>query len=279
MLKLAILADIHANFPALEAVLEDIQSWGPDRVIAAGDIINRGPRPMDCLELIDDKVQSDGWTILRGNHEEYVLYHEQPDASKNGPEFEVHLASFWTYKKLTAAMPMLHNLPLTYSLPDPNGEEVRITHASMGGIRDGIYPSMSDEKLRCKIGDPPVLFCVGHTHIPLVRRLEGTLVVNVGSAGLPFDSDTRPSYAQLTWRCGIWEAEIVRIQYDFQQAEDDFFTSGYLEEAGPLAFLVLLELRQARSYLYQWAHYYQQQVLAGDISMEQSVKDYLVHHP
>jgi predicted phosphodiesterase len=278
VLKLAILADVHANLPALQAVLEDINSWKPDQVIAAGDIINRGPRPLECLELIDAKVQSNAWTILRGNHEEYVLYHEQTDAPKSGPAFEVHLASFWTYKKLAAALPMLRSLPLTLSLTDPDQEEVRVTHASMGGIRDGIYPHMSDDRLRTKIGNPPVLFCVGHTHVPLVRRIDRTLVVNVGSAGLPFDGDTQPSYARLTWQRGFWDAEIVRVRYDIQQAERDFFTTGYLDEAGPLARLVLVELRQARSQLYQWAVYYQERVLAGELSMDQAVKEFLHQH-
>jgi len=274
-LKLAILADIHSNLPALQAIIKDIQSWGPDRVIVAGDIINRGPSPVECLQLIRTMIESDDWVALRGNHEDYVLFHEIPDAPRSGPKFIVHLASFWTYEKLKATISMLQNLPGIYSLLDPEGQEVRITHASMGGIRDGIFPFMSDEKLRRKIGDPPILFCVGHTHIPLVRRLEDTLVVNVGSAGLPFDGDTHPSYAQLYWHKGNWEADIVRVDYDYQQAESDFFTTGYLEEAGPLAQLVLLELRQARSHLYQWAQHFQEQVLSGHISIESSVDKFL----
>jgi predicted phosphodiesterase len=277
-LKLAILADVHANLHALQAIIEDVQSWGPDHVIVAGDIVNRGPRPLECLELIHNKVQADGWIILRGNHEEYVLNHEKPEAPRSGPAFDVHLASYWTYMKLSKAMPLLGRLPLIYSLPDPAGEEVRITHASMGGIRDGIFPGMSDERLRSKIGDPPVLFCVGHTHVPLIRRLDGTLIVNVGSAGLPFDGDTHPGYAQLTWRNGFWDADIVRIGYDIHETERDFFTTGYIDEAGPLAHLVLLELRHARSLLYHWAVYYQDPVTAGKITMNQSVDEFLSNY-
>ncbi len=116
------------------------------------------------------------------------------------------------------------------------------------------------------------LFAVGHTHRPLVRPLNGTLVVNAGSAGLPFDLDTRPSYARLEYRRGGWQTQIVRVDYDMQRAEQDFFSTGYLEGGGPLIRLVLIELQQARSQLFQWTKRYQARVLHGELSMEKSVQ-------
>lgn len=277
-MKIAVFADVHANLSALQAVVNDIKSWSPDCVFVAGDIVNRGPKPEECLQLINEYVKLYGWSLLYGNHEEYVLQHAKPDAPRSGPEFDVHLASYWTYKKIIDYIHMLQALPRTIQITDPQGEEVRITHASMGGIRDGIYPGMSDDKLRRKIGDHAALFCVGHTHIPLVRRVDDTLVVNVGSAGLPFDGDINVSYARLTYLNGIWDAQIIRLSYDINHAERDFFESGYLDEAGPLSRLVLLELRHARSQLYQWAAQYQELALAGDITMEQSVEEYIRYH-
>lgn len=274
-MKLAVLADVHANLYALRSVVEDVEKWSPDHVIVAGDMLNRGPRPLECLQLIDAYAESEGWSLLRGNHEEYVLKQGEPDTPKSGPAFEVHLASYWTYKKIAEDVSLLHSLPLAISLEDPNGEEVRVTHASMMGIRDGIYPGMSDGVIRKRIGAPPRLFCVGHTHIPLVRHVDNTLVVNVGSAGLPFDGDLRLSYARLIWHMGVWEAEIVRLHYDIDSANRDFYETGYVSHAGPLIRLVLLELQQARSHLYQWGARYQDLVLNGELTMEQSVDDYI----
>jgi diadenosine tetraphosphatase ApaH/serine/threonine PP2A family protein phosphatase len=119
------------------------------------------------------------------------------------------------------------------------------------------------------------VFGVGHTHQALIRRLNGTLVVNAGSVGLPFDGDTRTGYAQLTWQRGAWQAEIVRLPYDLARAERDFYESGYLEEAGPLVQLVQIELRQAHSQLGHWADRYQARALNGEITMEDSVRQYL----
>ena len=51
----------------------------------------------------------------------------------------------------------------------------------------------------------------------------GRLVVNAGAVGLPFDGDTRASYAQLTWQCGAWHADVIRLDYDRRQAGRDFY--------------------------------------------------------
>ena len=73
-MKLAVLSDIHANYVALEAVTDHIESWGPDFVVVAGDIVNRGPRSGDCLDFLLEKQRTSGWEIIRGNHEDYVIY-------------------------------------------------------------------------------------------------------------------------------------------------------------------------------------------------------------
>ncbi len=274
-MKLAILADIHANLTALQAVTAHIEAWRPDTVIVAGDVVNRGPRPLECLQLVQEKQHTAGWLVVRGNHEDYVLKQTKPDAPRRGPQFEIHRHSFWTYQQLNGNAPALAVMPLQQRLSAPDGSEVRVTHGSMLGNRDGIYPETADADLRQKIEPAATLFCVGHTHRPLVRSIDETLVVNVGSAGLPFDGDPRPSYAQLEWRRGRWQAKIMRLNYDRQQAERDFFETGFMEGSGPLAYLILNELRSAQSRLYQWTELYQPLVLAGEMTMEESVREFL----
>jgi len=275
-MKLAILADIHANYPALQTVAAHIDAWKPDRVVVAGDVVNRGPRPLECLRFVQDKQRASGWLAVRGNHEEYVISHAQPDAPRSGPQFEIHRGSFWTYQRLAGDVSALEAMPFQLSLSAPDEGEVRVTHASMLGTREGIYTRTPDEELGRKIGQPaPALFCVGHTHIPLVRSLNGTLVVNVGAVGLPFDGDTRASYAQLTWQRNEWHAEIVRLGYDRRQAERDFEETGFIEEASAFAQLVLVELRVARSQIFEWMRRFEARVLAGEITMQESVEEFL----
>jgi len=285
-MRIAVFADVHANLVALQTIVEHIEAWRPDIVIAAGDIINRGPRPAECLALVQGKQRAAGWLTIRGNHEDYVLTQASLDAPRAGPAADVHQPSIWTLNKLGTGVSSLEEMPFQQDISDPDNRLVRIVHASMLGNRVGIYPETTDEELASKIGvcpeqagcsdqQLPVLFCVGHTHRPLIRVLNGILVVNAGSAGLSFDGDHRAAYAQLTYRRGVWQAKIIRISFDLHASEQDFYNSGYLTEAGPIIRLVLFELQHARSMLYGWAMRYQERALAGEISVEQSVHEYL----
>jgi len=205
-----------------------------------------------------------------------VLVHDGPDAPQGGPEFEIYRNSYWTYHQMEGKIDRLKDMPFQVSLTDPDGREIRIVHASMRGNRIGIYPETPAPLLGQLIAPPPAVICVGHTHRPLVRHLDGTLVVNAGSVGMPFDGDPRAAYAQLIWQRGEWQAEIVRLAYDQEQTTEQFYASGFIPNAGPLAEIMLLEFRQARSYIHQWLSYYEPMVLSGELTMEESVRGYLL---
>jgi hypothetical protein len=154
----------------------------------------------------------------------------------------------------------------------------------MLGTRDGIYPETSPENLRHKIigenslkntSDLPSVFCVAHTHRPFIKTYENTMIINVGSIGLPFDGDSRLAYAQLYWDKRNWSSQIIRLDYDISEAENNFQKSGYLAEAGPLVKIVQKELQISRSLLYYWASKYQDKVLNGNIIIENSVDNFL----
>jgi predicted phosphodiesterase len=270
-MKIAILADIHANLTALQIVTGHLEAWGPDQIVMAGDVVNRGPWPAQCLQFVLQKQEVAGWHLVRGNHEDYVLENTRPDAPKSGPRLEVYRNSFWTLGQLNGQVKNLEAMPFQVCLTGPDGWEVRIVHASMKSNQTGIYPDMTDEALRPLIRPAPAVFCVGHTHRPLIRRVDKTLVVNVGSVGMSFDGDRRAAYAQLTWENGRWQAKIIRLAYDWNAVEREFFDSGFMKGAGELARIMLVEFKQARPYLHQWIRQYEARVLAGELSLAESV--------
>jgi hypothetical protein len=158
----------------------------------------------------------------------------------------------------------------------PDGRELRAVHAAMGDNRVGIYPETPDAEIRAHIAPPPTIFVTAHTHRPLMRQIDETLVVNIGSVGSPFDEDKRLAYGRFTWTAAHgWQSEITRLNYDWQQTERDYVSSGFLEYGGPLAQIMLVEHRKSRGLIFRWASRYQAAVLKGEMTLAESVRGVL----
>ncbi|MCS6770474.1 MAG: metallophosphatase family protein [Kiritimatiellae bacterium] len=271
-MRLAVLSDIHGNFIALRAVLDAIDRDNPDRVIIAGDVINRGPRSRECLACVLDRIERDCWLCIKGNHEDYVLMAAAQDPAMMQPWQRAALAhTFWTADRVRDLLPTVAALPDQISLWGPDGSEVRFVHASMRGNREGLYHHMDEAALIERTSPPADVLVAGHTHIPFSRRVDGRLIVNAGAAGLPFDGDFRPSYAILEWTPRGWTTHIRRITYDRAAAERDMVDSGFLDGGGPMARLILEELRSARPLLARWQRDFEPRVCAGLMTVEDSV--------
>ena len=271
-MKIAALADLHANLPALERVIADLHQWRPDLVLVAGDIVNRGPSPVRCLELVRRYRNDARWRVIRGNHEDYVL--ELATRPVSSLEREVHRHTVWTSERLGDRVSDLERLPDGMSLRI-DGAEVRMVHASMLGNRVGVFPGMRKPELRHRMSPLPSLLCVGHTHRPMRAEVDGALVVNVGSVGMPFDGDARVSYVRITRHRQSWSTRFIRLEYDRDAARSAFEDEGFMEGAGPIARLVRWEFDQARPCLFDWTNRFQAHVLAGELSMEDAVNRFL----
>lgn len=270
-MKIAILSDIHGNLPALEAVAADIERWQPDVVLVNGDSVNRGPDSPGCWQF----VQQRGWAHTRGNHEEYMI--ERLDA--NYPQDKRYVPLFWmsswTFRQFNGEVAALQSLPEGVSRFAPDGSECRLRHASMRGNTDNVTAVSPFDTIRAQIAPPPAVFATAHTHHPFVRVVDQTIVVNSGSVGSPSDGDVRPSYARIHWQDGVWSAEIARVPYDREQALDAFRHSGFMEGAGPMAWLVYHEWRAAEIFVTPWRQQYEAAVLDGQIDMETAVAEFL----
>ncbi|MBK8430784.1 MAG: metallophosphoesterase [Chloroflexi bacterium] len=279
-MKIAVLSDIHGNLPALEAVTADIAAWQPDVVVVNGDVINRGPSNLACLQWVLRHQREAGWVLLRGNHEDYVLTSADPTIPRTGPKFELRQFSEWTYQQVgTELMQELAAMPDRFGWRAPDGSTFLAMHGTVQGNRVGIYPQTTDEEIRPLIAPAPSLFVTAHTHRALIRQVGHTTVVNIGSAGLPFDENQQVGYGRFTWTASAgWQAEVRRLDYDRQRAELDMVTTGFLDEAGPFAPLVLVELRLALGLIGRWAKQYEADFLQGEFGLAESVGWYLAEH-
>ena len=65
-MRVAVFSDVQANIQAMEVVTDDIQRWGPDLVIMAGDLVNRGPSNLECVQLFHRLRSERGWLPVQG---------------------------------------------------------------------------------------------------------------------------------------------------------------------------------------------------------------------
>ena len=210
---IALISDLHANLPALTAVLADIDRLGKvERVYCLGDVIGYGPQPVECLELAASRCK----LILMGNHEHAVLY------GAYGFHPAAKRAVDWTREVLTRVTPaarrkalwgLIENLPIRHEFDD-----VLLVHGSPrdpvmeyvleSDLWEGADPGKMDEIF----GAFARLCFVGHTHRPGVFTEDrcflpatelangydvsdgGRYLINVGSVGQPRDRDPRACY-------------------------------------------------------------------------------------
>lgn len=275
-MKIAILSDIHGNWPALEAAAADIDTWRPDTVLVNGDVVNDGPSNVACWRYVAHRRQADGWRVLRGNHEEYVTEWRDPATPRHGPAYELIRVSRWTYEQFNGQVDDLANLPERWDWTAPDGSTLAAMHGTLLGNRAGVYPFTTDETVRQRIDTGAAVFVTAHTHVPHVRQLDQTLVVNVGSVGIPGDGDGRAAYGRLTWTRGRgWRADIRRVAYDRAAAERDYFASGFMDGVGPEAELSLVQFRMTADVRTRWSANYRERILRGELTVAQSVDEWL----
>lgn len=276
-MKIAVLSDVHGNIPALSAVLEDLTGWGPDQVIVNGDLINRGP----CSAAVMDMLSELPWAsvMLQGNHEAFVLDCAGRPLDETHPAADLERFSHWTARQIGDRIDIVRRWGDHVDVSDQEaGASLHVTHGSRLGNRAGLKPEATDQELRHKIGDPRDLFVGSHTHRPMVRRVDESLVVNTGSVGQPFDGDPRAAYGRFWYSASRWHVRIARVAYDKQRADLDFDSSGFLHQCGPLARLIRIEHARNQMHVGHWMGRYLPAVKAGQVSVAGAVDEYVSQH-
>jgi predicted phosphodiesterase len=236
--RLAIVSDIHANLPALEAVLADAQSAGVDELWCLGDVVGYGAHPDECTSLIAERCS----LCLVGNHDLAVL--GELDDSAFSPAAAA--AVRWTRETARPeTIEFLRGLE-----PAEESREVALYHASP---RDPVweYVLWPDQAAECIAVQAARVSLVGHSHVALFfvmaeggnrrppgqsielddvakgaqasagTRLdlsEGRWLINPGSVGQPRDGDPRAAWLELD--TDAWEATYHRVEYEIDRAAD-----------------------------------------------------------
>ncbi|MDP3545063.1 MAG: metallophosphoesterase family protein [Phreatobacter sp.] len=228
-MRLAVIADIHGNLLALDAVLADIAARGIDRIVNLGDCVSGPLWPAETAA----RLMALNLPTVRGNHDRWVV-----EAQGEGLSFSDRLAREQldaTQRHWLAALPMHHDL-------DCDGLSIRLFHATPAD--DNRY--LTEDKLGGRlvqsdaatisarlgeVGDARLVLC-GHSHLPRLLVLGGVTVVNPGSVGQPAYSDPTPPdahvseagspharYAIVTVRArAVASVDFVAVAYDWEAA-------------------------------------------------------------
>jgi putative phosphoesterase len=212
--RVAIITDLHANVPALEAALRRIEGIGVHDVYCGGDLVGYGPRPNEICQMIE----GGGIPTIYGNYD-YAIARDLDDCGCFYPtpkDREIGQGSVaWTLEHTNARSKVfMRDLPFDLRL-ELAGKRVRLVHGSPRKVNEYLLEDRaagSFERI-AKLADCDVLL-FGHTHKPWVREYGGVLFVNCGSVGKPKDGDPRGSFAVLAESDGGVSVSIERVEYD-----------------------------------------------------------------
>ncbi len=227
-MKYAILADIHSNLEALQAVLEDAGGKDVSGYVCLGDVVGYNANPVECLNIIRDL----GCPVVRGNHDHYCAY----DDNLEGFHPVAADVVDWTRKQLSDEdRKFLRNLKYIDRV-----ETFTIVHSTLDTPEHWGYVFDKLEAEASFAYQSTSLCFYGHTHIPLAfeksggvraglyTKIKATLgkkyFINVGSVGQPRDGDPRAAY--VTYDMLNNEIELHRVPYDYRLTQKKISDAG-----------------------------------------------------
>ncbi|HUY79705.1 MAG TPA: metallophosphoesterase family protein [Ktedonobacterales bacterium] len=258
----AVIADIHGNVPALDAVLADLEHVQPDAVVVAGDFVNRGPQSRAALE----RIAPYGFPAISGNHDTWLAALAQGVSLPDGWE-----TPWWTPVRMASAeltpewQAWLSALPFSMRLELPGASPVRIVHGSPRHSREGMGRMLGDAILAEALAETDEPMVIGaHIHYPYERRLRVPSratpgehvethvethvekhVVVIGAVGCPFNGDINAQYGLFTWDGADWRFEHRSVPYDHEPVYTAWRDCGYLADGSLASELMMLEHQTA----------------------------------
>ena len=224
-MRYALISDIHANLPALQAVLRDIATHGADVTFHLGDLVGYAPWPNETVALLVDShipgIAGNYDSTVGTNYTHCGCTYEDPKQ-----EAQSHLSFEWTKAHTSPEVKQyLAGLPFRLDLKPLGGHTAGPTVILVHGTptlntlywtedRPDSFCLKMAQQAGAKAGD---VIAFGHTHKPWHREVDGIHFVNTGSVGRPKDGDWRAGYVLLDIDT-VPRVELVRVEYDIDEA-------------------------------------------------------------
>ncbi|HDO36885.1 MAG TPA: metallophosphoesterase [Nitrospirae bacterium] len=229
-MKIGIISDIHGNREALRAVLRELAGEGVDKILNAGDNAGYSAFPDECIALL----RQEGVEGVMGNYDEAVCF-KKPVCGCDYKDEGVAGIGFnslkWTQENVSkATREYLSGLPKCIELVTKTGK-VLVIHGGLEMLNQRIEEDDTVSLEEISSGTGARLVIMGHTHRPFVREICGTVFVNPGSVGRPFDGDPRACFGiiDISERINVL---IKRVEYDIERNIRELIAAGLPPEIG-----------------------------------------------
>jgi len=216
-MRILLLADIHANWAALQAIQEPF-----DACLFLGDLVDYGLEPTPCIQWVREHATA----AVRGNHDHGVAQHVKVQG-KNGFKYLTGETRKLTQERITSEdRRFLGALPISKRITLDNVKFLMV-HATPRDPLDEYSIADADFWSRRLADIDAQVVCVGHTHYPYILEVGDKLVINPGSVGQPRDGDPRTSYAIIENQ----RVELKRIEYPVEDTVNIILQSALPEPA------------------------------------------------
>jgi putative phosphoesterase len=211
-MKVALIGDVHANLPALEAVLAHAHERGIEAIWNVGDFVGYGAFPDEVVQ----RLRSEYALSIIGNYDLKVLkFKKKRDKWRTSKRPEKWLAFKWAYENLSKeSRKYLRSLPQEIRM-EILGTRILLTHGSPASNEEPLAPYTPKGRFAelARTANADVVIC-GHSHQALASQVHGVWFINTGSVGRPDDGDPRATYAVLQLEPEDLEVRHWRVHYD-----------------------------------------------------------------
>jgi putative phosphoesterase len=225
---IAVVSDIHANLPALEAVWNHAKERGAEEIWNMGDHVGYSAFPNETIEWL---IKHDAVSVL-GDYDSRVLQVKKKRSEWQRSKDPIKLEGMlWSRRSLSRSnLRYLKDLPKKRTLKR-KGHSFRLNHGSPAALDEGLASSTSTKRLR-KLAKMVKVDAVlsGDSHRPFKREVEGVTFINPGSVGRADDGDPRASYGLLKVKRKGFKVKLYRVEYDVDRAMGAIRQAGLPEE-------------------------------------------------
>ncbi|MDQ6906646.1 MAG: metallophosphatase family protein [Chloroflexota bacterium] len=229
-MRIAVIADMHGNCVAFDAVLADLEAHPFDQLVCLGDAIQGGPQPAQVVA----RLQELGCPVVLGNADAFLLTGADGNEAVSAQQYAARDWSLAQLSEADRAFIAAFHPTVEFSLP--GNRRFLCFHGSPASFHDRIFPNTPDEEVRGYLGAYlPAILTGGHTHLQQLRRLDDSLFFNPGSVGFVYNTrqsggvlhaDPWAEYAILSADEHRFSIEFCRVSFDVAEWKRITLASG-----------------------------------------------------